>query len=329
MNTIQGGPIVSILPKNKAEWLNLRAQDVTSTESAALFGCSPYMTEFELWHRKKSAEVVGLEPNERTKWGTRLQAAIANGIAHDQAWAIRPMEEYVRLEKERMGASFDFRILDGRSEIDTHTDGLLEVKNVDALAYRDGWIDSGDTVEAPPHIEIQVQHQLAVSGLSYAYIGALVGGNKVILLLRPRDEKIITAIRSKVAKFWASVEANAPPAPNFEKDAGFIASLYGYAEPGKVRDMSGSEEVALLAQEYSALGRAAKMAKDGQDAIKAQLLIAIGDAEKITGSGFSISAGMVGPAHVEYDREPYRDFRIFFKKSNKPESNKPEPKEAA
>ena len=59
----------SIIPASEEEWLKLRTLDVTSTESPALFGLSPYMTKFELWHRKKSGEVYTIKDNERMFWG--------------------------------------------------------------------------------------------------------------------------------------------------------------------------------------------------------------------------------------------------------------------
>lgn len=75
---------------DKQEWLKKRLDDITSTEVSALFGLSPYSTEFELWHRKKSREVVELASNERMVWGSRLESAIAGGIASDQGWEVSP-----------------------------------------------------------------------------------------------------------------------------------------------------------------------------------------------------------------------------------------------
>ena len=37
-----------IVPSNQEHWLAMRKLDVTSTESACLFGESPYMTHFDL-----------------------------------------------------------------------------------------------------------------------------------------------------------------------------------------------------------------------------------------------------------------------------------------
>lgn len=303
-----------IKPKDQEEWLGLRVNDITSTEIAGLFNLSPYpdMTPFALWHRKKNKTYVKLEPHERMKWGTRLQDSIAAGIAEDQGWIIRRKDEYMRDPILRVGSSFDFEVA---LPPDGSVSGLLEVKNVDAMVFRDGWIVDGDNVEAPPHIELQVQHQLLVSGYKQAHIGALIGGNKVVLIKREADPKIALAILDRVTQFWKSIEDNTPPEPNFQRDAQFIAKLYNFAEPNKLFDARGNELMLARAQEYRSLGEQIKLLDEKREELKAQILMEIGDAEKATGDGFSVTAGVIGAAHIEYDREPYRSFRINWKKA--------------
>lgn len=299
----------SILPNNVEHWLQLRARDITSTESPALFGLSPYMTEFELWHRKNDAAIVEIQQNDRMKWGTRLQDSIAKGIAEDEGWLIRRMDEYMRIDHLRMGSSFDYEI--GRNE------GILEVKNVDSLAFKEGWLVEEDQIEAPPHIEIQVQHQLAVSGFPKAYIGALVGGNRVVLLERTPDPKVIDMIKIKISNFWRSIDQKAPPAPDFLKDAEFISQLYRYAEPGKLFDAREFSKIQDLSVDHRNLGEDLRKITSKRDAIKAEILTIIGDAEKVMGDGFTISCSTVSGARIEYDREPYRGFRIHWKKEKR------------
>lgn len=304
---IDRSAVKSILPTDNQQWLDLRLNDITSTEIAALFGCSPYLTEFELWHQKKSRTIVTSEPNERMTWGLRLQDAIASGIAIDKGWRINRIDEYLRDESRRMGASFDFAI---------ESDGLLEIKNVDSLAFKNGWIVNGDHIEAPPHIELQLQHQLAVSGRKYSICGALVGGNRLEYIEREPDPKIISAIHDKVAAFWESIGRNKPPEPNFERDAEVIAKLYGASEKNKIIDLSSDVELANLAYDYKEASEREKLAKLKREAIKAKLLMKIGDAEKVISDEFSISAGTVQSSVIEtYERAAYRSFRINWKKT--------------
>jgi len=296
--------IETIQPKDESHWLSLRRQDVTSTEVAALFGKSPYCTPYELWHRKHDNLEVEYEANERMKWGTRLQDSIAAGIAEDQNWPIRKMTEYIRDRELRLGASFDFAV---------ESNGILEVKNVDSLAFRDGWLVDGDNIEAPLQIEFQVQTQLALSGRKWATIGALIGGNRVVLIRREPDRDVIQAIQTKVREFWKSVELHAEPKPDFSKDASIIGKLYSFAEPGKV--FNADDRVSKLAYAYKLASDEAKIASEKKDVAKAEILTLVGDAEKILGETFTISAGMIGPALVPaYERKGYRTFKVTFKK---------------
>ena len=278
-----------ILPfTTEAAWLAARQQDVTSTESAALFGMSPYVTHYELWHRKRSGTAPEFRQNERMKWGNRLEAAIAHGIAEEQGWEIRPMKEYLRDPEARLGSSFDFVITNLGEPVH------LEIKNVDYLAFRDNWIEHDDgTVEGPEWIEMQVQHQMAVSGFSRAFIGAFIGGNRGVVIERQRDEDVIRAIRHRVAEFWRTVDAGQEPEPVMPDDAQAVIRLNQYAEPGKVLDASSDAEIERLVTEYRNAKALAANATEDADIAKARLLEAIGDAERVLGTGWKISAGMI------------------------------------
>lgn len=306
-----------IMPESQAHWLALRTMDVTSTEVAALFGLSPYITQFELWHRKKEGTVVKIEENERMKWGTRLQDSIANGIAQDQSWKVRRMDEYFRDSELRIGSSFDFEIMEFIPGVPAGPDerGLLEIKNVDALIFRDGWaFDEDGDLEAPPHIELQVQHQMLLTKRPVVYLGALVGGNKVQLIERRPDESVFKAITQKVTDFWESIDANRPPTPDFIRDAEYISQIYGFADPGKVFDAREDDEFGMWAHEHKRLGEEIKQMTEVRDGFKSRMLMRMQDAEKVIGNGFTISAGIIGEAEVSYIRKPYRMFKPTWKK---------------
>lgn len=301
----------SVIPATREEWLGLRTRDITSTECAALFGISPYITLFELWHRKRDGSVVEIQASDRMKWGTRLQDSIALGLGEDHGLTVAKRPQYERLPDLRLGASYDFTVMGPAGD----EEAILEVKNVDRYVAAEGWLTEGDDVEAPPHIELQVQHQLLVSGLRYAYIGALVGGNRAVLIRRERAEDVIAGIKAKAAEFWASIAAGKAPEPDFERDAAYIKSLYQTVRPGTVLDATSDAELATLAAQYKDAKASVDAAAKAVEGIKAQMLTRIGDAEKVLGIGWSISAGIVKGAHIEaHDRPAYRAIRVNLKK---------------
>ena len=300
--------------ESKEEWLKLRTQVITSTEVSALFNMNPYITEFELWHQKKNEEIVILEDHERMRWGNRLEPAIAEGVAEDNdGWMVHPFKEFATMESLKAGSSFDYLLAvpgDGKM-----IEGLLEIKNVDWLQIKNKWvIEDGKVIEAPAHIELQVQHQLMVTGYPFCYIAALEGGNKVHLLKREPQEKIISAIKSKVIKFWNSIENGLEPQPDWERDSAFIIKMNTFSEPGKIMDVA-PERVDELAQEYNIIGKEISALEKKKKAIKAEILENIGESEKVLGGDYTISAGMVGPKLVEaHERAGFRQFRISYKK---------------
>ena len=298
----------SITPIDKDHWLDLRRLDLTSTDVAALFGLSPYLTHFELWHRKKSCAEVTIQETARMRWGNRLEASIAAGICEDNGWTGKPFKDYVRLPEHCLGSSFDWRIAgpDGGDG-----DGILEIKTVDLRAFKSGWEFEDDQLVAPAHIELQVQHQMLVAGLAWAKIGALVGGNEVHVLHRDADPAVHRAILAKAAEFWRSIAENREPPPVYPDDAAAVIALHSHAEPTTVID---APDLAELIAEYRAAGADEKAAQDRKTTAKARILERIGEAEKARCGQFTISAGIT-PGHTyTVERQPFRAFRITERK---------------
>lgn len=318
--------------ETEEQWLAMRDQDLTSTEAAALFGCSPYATVYELFHRKTGQLVVEFESNDRTRWGNRLEAAIAYGIAEDLGLVVEPFKVYARIADLRMGSSFDFKIVglaeNYTGEDETYRDlfrdngpGIMEVKNVDGLQFKRAWIADGQIMEAPPHIELQVQHQQEVADLEWTVIAPLVGGNTPVPFVRMRDRQIGAAIREKVAEFWRMVDSGKAPAPDYAVDADTIGRLLLNAN-GETVDMSDNNRLAELVALHEQASATYKDAETSKKAIKAEILDIIGPNAKVMLNGCYISAsttkdspGTLIEAHMIGQRiggrKGYRNMRVY------------------
>lgn len=317
--------IKSVVPESKLHWLELRANNVNSTEVSILFGLNKYKSLFQYWHEKKSILVEELDLGERVKWGSRLEDSIARGAAEDLQVVVRKAPEYIYDDELRMGSSFDYFIIDVTDIIAIGKPidvGILEIKNVDPLIFKSEWIIDADDngfvdIQATPQIELQLQAQLAMTGFQYGYIAALIGGNTLKLIKRDRDEEVIAHIRDAVKRFWESIDNNQPPAIDYETDSEYIISRFGHAEPGTIMDLSDNAMVKDLALQYKLASDSIK-ALDGQkEGLKAQILQIIGSAEKAKGDGFSISAGLIGPAEMNFTRQGYRQFKINWPRKKK------------
>lgn len=297
----------------EAEWLAARNLDVTSTEASALLGASPYMTEFELHHIKAGTLAANdFAANDRMKWGNRLESAIAEGIAEDYGLIVEPFKVYVRVPELRMGSSFDYKVVglvEGFSGDETAREmfrkfgpGILEIKNVDGLQFKRGWIEDGEQIEAPPHIEIQVQHQMFVADMAWSMIAPLVGGNTPKLVIRERDYEIGQVIVQKAIEFWSRVNSGTPPKPDFLEDADTISRLY-VDNDGSSADLSGNTDLIEACIAYKAAAAEAKSAEDRKKAARAEILAIIRATKTIQAGGFKISAGTNKESYRAYRRE--------------------------
>ena len=277
--------------ESQEQWLGERAKDVTSTEVSALYGLSPYLTEFELFHNKRDNVIVRIEPNERMRWGNRLESAIAHGVAEDQGWDISKLNIYARDTAARIGSSFDFKI-----NSSSDGPGILEVKNVDWLQYNRNWIDDGaGNIEAPEHIELQIQHQMEILGYEWTALVALVGGNEQKVVLRNRDRDIGSDIRQRVAAFWERVQNNTAPSPDYTADAEYIIKqLRSDADAGLVAESDASLDE--LIERYAFLNSSIKEQESIKDATRAQILERIGRASKVVSPLGTISCGLTKPS---------------------------------
>lgn len=300
----------------EAEWLEARKKDITSTEAAGLFDAGAYensRTFYELFNIKAGLLTPApFKNNDRTKWGNRLEAAIAFGIAEDYGLIVEPFKVYMRIAELRMGSSFDFKIVGladdftgdeaARDMFREHGQGILEIKNVDALQFKRNWIDDGETIEATAQIEMQVAHQLEVADLEWSLIAPLVGGNTPKIIIRKRDHEVGEAICAKAAELWQRVAAGNPPEPNYIKDSAVISKLY-VNNDGTEIDLSDNTRLIECCTLYKLAGAEEKAAKEKKDAAKAELITIVEHAKSIKAGAFKISAGTNKESYRAYHRE--------------------------
>ena len=271
---------------DKQSWLENRLLDVTSTEVSALFNLNPYQTEFELYHQKKDKVVVNIDDNERMAWGRRLEDSIALEFADRNKFKVEQFDVYMRNPETRMGSSFDYKIVSEKEPM------ILEIKNVDALAYRKNWIEHDEyNIEPPEHIALQLQHQLEITGYNVGYIVALVGGNTMKVVKSKRDPEIGKLLTQKVKNFWEKIQTNTEPNPDYTKDAQYIMkNLCNQADASTI--LNADPEMDQLIADYIAVNAEYKSLNTTRDAIKAQILSMSQNASKIISKHGTISCAM-------------------------------------
>lgn len=252
-----------IIPIESEEaWLALRAVDITSTQTAALFGLSPWQTKFEIFHAKKNNLILPFKDNERMQKGKRMEAYAAQEIAEKNGWQVRHLNIYARIPELRMGASFDYEITCPK-----RGKGLLEIKSVDYFRHKLKWSEE----EIPPHIEIQVkQEMLCHGGYDWACVAAFTSIYEHYEYYFEREEKFEAGLINAVKSFWADVATGKEPDPDFSKDGETIAALYKNLSAESV-DLTSDNELPTMIADYERFKEEEKEWGEKKDAKKAEI----------------------------------------------------------
>lgn len=248
-----------------------RATHVGASEVAALFDCSPYLTRFELFHRKSGNISTpdfmadGMPNNERIEAGIRLEPAIIEWACDRWGYQRRETPKHLSNGAGLGGHPDQLVICPERGP------GLLEVKTAD-------WLVAKKWGEEPP-LNYLLQN-LSYQGLAECAWGdvvVLVGGNQLRRFQYDFRPKLFAEIERRVADFWSAVRANDPPPPDFTRDGDTLAEVLGEPTEATI-DLRHDNAADHLACEYLAVKAEAKAATDRAEAIKCELLLKIGDA---------------------------------------------------
>lgn len=319
-------------PVNEAEWLALRHNYISSTESAALLGLGDYQTPYEIGLEKQSKEPpAGFEARDRVLWGKRMQEVIAKGISDDYGVKVRRVNGYAVHPTCKLGASFDYEIVGCKTadngEIVAVEDttlqemykekgaGVLEIKAVDGLIFRKRWITEDKEIEAPPQIEIQLQHQLeAIQTREWGALGVLAGGNSPHVVVRDRERDFGARIVETVDHFWLELAAGRLPPVTLPADIEIIRQLYVGTTAGKIympADEEQATEIAKLCSEYKANAEHAKLYEEARKTCGARLLQIIQECEFTNVPGFTIKTSTVSETVVKaFKRGAFRKLTI-------------------
>lgn len=271
--------IIRVEPGSK-EWHAIRATTVGSSEVAALFDASPYLTRFELYHRKLGTIADGIEDSERMFWGRMLEEKIAEGAAQKHSWElIRPRGYYMHPTIKGMGATPDM-LAEAKDKPGL---GILEVKNVDGLQFRREWLND----EPPLHYLLQLQDLLACTGLAWGAIVALIGGNDLKVFHYDRHAEAITRIQNAVVRFWQDVAAKQEPRAVAE-DLEIMKKIFPASAALEV-DLTTDNELPSLCADFLHANEERKALEKRENAAKAEILRKVGMATFVRCNGFNIS----------------------------------------
>lgn len=277
---------------------------VGGSEVSALFDANPWLTHFELWHRKKgNIDTPEFGGDERIEAGIRLEPVIIDWAC--DKWGYAKTATPVRLENGKgLGGHPDQAVT-----CPDRGPGILEVKTADWLQAK-SWGD-----EPPLHYQLQAMTYMGLAGVQWADLVMLVGGNELRRFQIEFRPKLFAEIERRTVAFWQSIKANVPPRADYSRDLDPLTELYREAKPD-VADLTGDNLAAIAAAEYLAADAEMKAAEKRREAAKAELVDKMGHASEALISGFVFRSSSVAavpdreaePGEIIRGRKAYRRY---------------------
>jgi putative phage-type endonuclease len=245
----------------REEWLSVRQGGIGSSDAAAAVGLNPYKSQLELWMEKTGRQdlLPKDDPNDESSamyWGNVLEPIVAahytkrtgNRVRRINAVLQHPGYPWMRanIDREVIGAP-DVQILECK------TAGING-----ARSWKEG---------VPEYVQLQVMHQLAVTGKQAADVAVLLGGQELQVHRIERDDALIAQLIELEARFWRLVETDtAPPADGSDSADLALRCLYP-RDVGSVLDLSDDLEMSGVFSDLLAV----RQTLDTQLKLEAQL----------------------------------------------------------
>lgn len=256
---------------DRGKWLEVRRGGVGSSDAAAAVGMNPYKSQLELWMEKTGRGTEGedrVDMESPMYWGTLLEPYVAQAYQKKTNRRVRKVNAVLQHPTfPFMRANIDREIV-GNCEVQ-----ILECKTAGEFGSR-LWRDG-----VPEYVQLQVQHQLAVTGKAAADVAVLLCGQHLEIHRINRDEDVIARLIVLEARFWEYVESDTPP-PADGSESADKALRQLYPGGGDTLDFSEDRRLSEAFAELVTLRRELEAKESQAELLKQTLQQAMGDAAR-------------------------------------------------
>jgi putative phage-type endonuclease len=250
------------------DWHQWRSQGIGASEAAAVCGLSRWRSPYQIWLAKTGNRTGEQAENEAMWWGTAMEPVIAaayerrtgDKLSVGQICCEHPDYDWMRATLDHLGP--------GNRIVELKTAGMNSARDLP---------DDGDTDGLPNEWLLQVQHQLAVTGLDWADLAVFHPSLQLRIYPIERCDSIIDALIEQESEFWQAVESREEPPPITPEDTEAWSKRIG--NTGTMVDLKGDTESLLTAVEYLELGKKIKALEDTRDQARSRLIQALGTAD--------------------------------------------------
>ena len=194
---------ISLAGVSNADWLRLRKSGIGGSDAGAICGLNPYSSAMKVFQDKIS-DTLEVTDNESMRIGRDLEDYVAKRFTEATGLKVRKSNYMYRSVEH----PFMIADIDGLTTDDSGEPAILECKCVSEFK-RSEW-----ETDIPVYYRTQVEHYLAVTGLSTAYVAALIGGNTFVIREVHADKEMQAMLVAVEADFWRKVVNMERPEPD-------------------------------------------------------------------------------------------------------------------
>ncbi|PAU59204.1 alkaline phosphatase [Pseudomonas sp. PIC25] len=268
--------LISTKELPREDWLAVRKQGIGSSDAAAAVGLNPYKSQLELWLEKtgRDTSLPKADPQDEESpayWGNVLEPVVAWHYSKRTGHKVRRINAVLQHpdpELPWMLANIDREVI-GADEVQ-----ILECKTAGINGAR-LWQEG-----VPEYVQLQVMHQLAVTGKQAADVAVLLGGQSLKVHRIERDEQMIARLVELERRFWEYVVTDTPPPADGSASADRALRCLYPEDHGQTVDFSGHAGLAAAYLELKAVRQSIAEKETREAQLKQMLQQAMGDATR-------------------------------------------------
>ena len=256
---------------SRSEWLKLRASGIGGSDAGAIMGLNKYATPLSVYFAKKDLAVQ--EGSKAAEWGNILEDPVRQKAREELGIQIETVPGmFTNKEHDFMNANFDGLVfVEGEKEIAGSVVSGLGGHEIKTSRTGEGFT----TDEIPDSYYAQVQHYMAVTGLTFFVLTVFIfdqytGRHYVI----PRNDEFINRLIEAEGVFWNDfVLANVMPAPTGNENELDLVKALPMAE-----EITLNADTEQLLEEKAAIDSQIKDLQEKSDILKEQVLLKMTEA---------------------------------------------------
>lgn len=261
----------------REDWLAVRKQGIGSSDAAAAVGLNPYKSQLELWMEKtgRDESLPKLDPQDEESpayWGNVLEPIVAWHYSKRSGNRVRRINAVLQHPDPKlpwMLANIDREVI-GADDVQ-----ILECKTAGingARLWKEG---------VPEYVQLQVMHQLAVTGKQAADVAVLLGGQHLEIHRIERDESMIARLIDLERLFWDYVVSDTPPPADGTASAEAALRCLYPEDNGQTLDFTQHTELASTYLELKSVRQSIAQQETRETQLKQVLQQAMGAATRV------------------------------------------------